>query len=395
MVAISPDGKMAAFIVGSVSRSDTELWVRSLESTVSRRLEAADGAVLPFWSPDSRRIGFFTNSKLKTIAATGGRAETLCDATGARGGAWSPSNVIVFAPDAGGPLFRIPASGGTPTPVTTLDETRKEYGHRFPVFLPDGEHFIFAALPGKSGKFDISAGSLADSSRTPVASMESAPVYAAPGWLLYGRQGVLAAQRFDARTLKTIGDPVSLVDEPTSILDPSTSFTAGPSTSVSAAGTLAYFSAPSTNTTASWYDTTGALIGELALPPGHYETATISPDGKQAILVRSTSPSESALWAVDLARGNPTPISSGPGRNDTPVWSPDSAQVVFAADRDGPQDFFVKTLGDAAPEQPLHRSSVPFRSPAAWSPDGQWIILTQLDPGYRAECLAAAGERQG
>jgi len=381
MVAISPDGKMAAFIVGSVSRSDTQLWVRSLDSTVSRRLEAADGALQPFWSPDSRRIGFFTNSKLKTIAATGGRAETLCDATGARGGAWSPSNVIVFAPDAGGPLYRIPASGGTPTPATTLDESRKEYGHRFPAFLPDGEHFLFAALPGKAGKFEIIAGSLADSLRTMIGSMDSAPAYAAPGWLLYGRQGVLAAQRFDARTLKTIGEPVSLVDEPTSILDPSTSFTAGQSTSVSRAGTLAYFSAPSTNTIASWYDTAGALVGELALPPGHYETGTISPDGTQAVLVRSTSPSESALWLVDLATGNTTPTSSGPGRNDTPVWSPDSARIVFAADRDGPQDFFVKTVGDAAPEQPLHRSSVPFRSPAAWSPDGQWIIATQLDAG--------------
>ena len=394
MVAISPDGKMAAFIVGSVSRSDTQLWVRSLDSTVSRRLEAADGALQPFWSPDSRRIGFFTNSKLKTIAATGGRAETLCDATGARGGAWSPSNVIVFAPDAGGPLYRIPASGGTPTPATTLDESRKEYGHRFPAFLPDGEHFLFAALPGKAGKFEIIAGSLADSLRTMIGSMDSAPAYAAPGWLLYGRQGVLAAQRFDARTLKTIGEPVSLVDEPTSILDPSTSFTAGQSTSVSRAGTLAYFSAPSTNTIASWYDTAGALVGELALPPGHYETGTISPDGTQAVLVRSTSPSESALWLVDLATGNTTPTSSGPGRNDTPVWSPDSARIVFAADRDGPQDFFVKTVGDAAPEQPLHRSSVPFRSPAAWSPDGQWIILTQLDPGtaQNAWLLSASGK---
>ena len=149
MVAISPDGTMAAFIVGSVSRSDTQLWVRSLESTVARRLEAADGALLPFWSPDSRRIGFFTNSKLKTIAATGGRAETLCDATGARGGAWSPSNVIVFAPDAGGPLFRIPASGGTPTPVTTLDETRKEYRPSLPSLSSRWQPLPVRGAPGQ------------------------------------------------------------------------------------------------------------------------------------------------------------------------------------------------------------------------------------------------------
>jgi len=117
-------------------------------------------------------------------------------------------------------------------------------------------------------------------------------------------------------------------------------------------------------------------------------------DGTQAALVRSTSPSESALWTVDLARGTTTPITSGPGRNDTPVWSPDSKRVVFAADRDGPQDFFVKVLGDAQPEQPLHRSTVPFRSPAAWSLDGQWIIATQLDPGtaQNAWLLPASGK---
>jgi len=291
-VAISPDGTMVAFVVGSLTRSDAQLWVRSLDSTTARHLEDAEGAQLPFWSPDSRRIGFFTTSKLKTIAASGGRAEVLCDAPGARGGAWSPSNVIVFAPDAGGPLFRIPASGGTPpAPATTLDAARKEYGHRFPAFLPDGNHFLYASLPGRNGKFDIFAGSLGDASRTLVGSMDSAPVYADPGWLLYARQGVLAAQAFDPRTLQLTGDPVSLPDEPTAILDPALSFTAGRMTSVSLGGTLAYFSAPSMNTTVAWFDAAGQSTGTLNVPPGHYESVTISPDGTHAVLTRSTSPS--------------------------------------------------------------------------------------------------------
>jgi Tol biopolymer transport system component len=380
-VAISPDGTMVAFIVGSLTRSDAQLWVRSLDSTAAHRLEDADGAQLPFWSPDSRRIGFFTTSKLKTIAASGGRAETLCDAPGARGATWSPSNVIVFAPDAGGPLFRIPASGGTPTPVTTLDPARKEYGHRFPAFLPDGEHFLYASLPGRNGKFDIFAGSLSDSSRTLVGSMDSAPVYADPGWLLYARQGVLAAQSFDPRTRRLTGDPVPLPEEPTAILDPALSFTAGRLTSVSLGGTLAYFSAPSMNTTVAWFDSSGQSTGTLNVPPGHYESVAISPDGTHAVLTRSTSPSESALWLVDLARGSALPISSGHGRNDYAVWSPDSTRVVFASDRDGPENQFVKVVGDASPEQPLFQSDVPFKNASAWSPDGQSIVVTQLDAG--------------
>lgn len=304
----------------------------------------------------------------------------LCDAPGGRGATWSPSNIIVFAPDFSGRLYRVPASGGTPQPVTTLDSARKEVGHRFPSFLPDGVHFLFASLPGKAGMFDIFAGSLSDDSRTFVGSMESAPVYADPGWLLYARQGVLAAQPFDAGTRKITGDPVPLDDEPSSILDPATSFTAGRSTSISRTGSLAYFSSPSVNTTATWYDLNGRAVGTLDLPPGHYETASISPDGTHAVLVRSTSPSESALWLVDLARGSASPISSGRGRNDTPVWSPDGTRVVFAADREGPQNLYIKTIGDASPEQPLFRSDMPFKGPTSWSPDGQWITLTQLDP---------------
>jgi Tol biopolymer transport system component len=379
-VALSPDGTMVAFIVGSVNRSQTELWVRPLDSTSARRLEGANGSSLPFWSPDSRRIGFFADGKLKTIAASGGRADVLCDATDGRGAAWSPSNVIVFAPDASGPLHSVPASGGTPQPVTSLDAVRKEYGHRFPTWLPDGRHFLYAALPGKAGRFDIFAGSLDDASRTLVAAMEGAPVYADPGWLLFGRQGVLAAQRFDPVTRQVTGELVLLPDEPSTILDPLTSWTAGQAVSVSLTGGLAYFSAPSTNTTAAWYDANGRHMSDLHLPPGHYEAASISPDGTQAALVKSTSPSESAVWLVDLARGGASPLSSGPGRNDAPVWSPDGARVVFAADRDGVQDLFVKLVGDASPEQPLYRSDALFKMPSSWSPDGQWIVVTQLDP---------------
>ena len=222
-VAVSPDGTMVAFVVGAVNRSETQLWVRSLNSTAARRLEDGDGANLVFWSPDSRRIAFFTASKLKTIAASGGRAEVLTDTPGGRGGSWSPANVIVYAPDATGPLFRISASGGASTPVTTIDASRKQYGHRFPSFLPDGTHFLYAALPGRNGEFDVFVGSLAGGSPTLVGAMESAPIYADPGWLLYARQGLLVAQPFDVTALKLTGDPTSLDDEPSAIMDPALS----------------------------------------------------------------------------------------------------------------------------------------------------------------------------
>jgi Tol biopolymer transport system component len=377
--AISPDGTMIAFVTGSLSQTDSQLWVRDLRSMTARRLEGTDGAQLPFWSPDSRRIGFFTSTKLKTISASGGRAEVLGDAPNGRGAFWTPSNLIVFAPDAGGPLYRIDANGGALSPVTTLDAARKEYGHRFPVLLPDHDHFLYAALPGKNGQFDIFAGSLTDTSRTLVATMDSAPAYAEPGWLLTTRQGALAALPFDARTLKVTGAPVTLGDEPVALLDPSGSFTAGRLVSVSADGSLVYFSGASSNTAAVWMDLSGRRTGSLSLPPGHYDQVAISPDGTRAVVVQSTSPSESALWLADLERGGALPLTSGGGRDDSPVWSPDGTRVAFATDRDGPQQLYVKTVGDAVPERLLFKSDAMFMAPSAWSRDGKWLVFLQLD----------------
>jgi Tol biopolymer transport system component len=380
-LAPSPDGTMVAFTVGTVSRSETQLWVRSLDSLISRRLEGGDGAALVFWSPDSKRIGFLTQGKLKTIARTGGRADVLADAPGPRGGVWTPSNDIIFAPDAGGPLFKVSTNGGQATPITKIDPALKEYSHRFPTLLPDGRHFLYASLPGKGGRFDIYAGSLDDSSqRTLVGSMEAAPMYVEPGWLLYARQGLLAAVPFDARTLKITGDPIPLEDEPASVLDPSISYTAGWSVSVSTTGALAYYSAPSVNTVATWFTAGGVPTGSLNVPAGHYESAAISPDGTRAVLVKSTSPSESSLWLVDLARGGAVPFSTGPGRNDSPVWSPDNNRVVWAADREGAQNLYLKNVNDATPESLFFASDVVFKGPLAWSSDGNWIVLVQLDP---------------
>ena len=160
MVAISPDGRSIAFIVGKPTTPDTQLWVRSLDSTTATRLDDAAGARQPFWSPDGKRIGFFSTTKLKTIAVDRRTQRGDRDAPAARGGTWSSSNIIVFGPSATGPLMQVPAAAGRRSPVTTLDTARKEFSHRFPSFLPDGRHFTYAALPGKDGQFEIFVGSL-------------------------------------------------------------------------------------------------------------------------------------------------------------------------------------------------------------------------------------------
>ena len=378
-VAVSPDGTMVAYVVGGVSRASTQLWIRSLDSLKARRIESADGATLLFWSPDSKRLGFITSDKLKVVSASGGRADTLADFTSGRGGTWSRANVIVYAPNATGPLYRISPDGGRAEPVTKLDAGRKEVGHRMPWFLPDGEHFLYGALPGKDGKYDVFVGSIRDDSKVHIGAFDATPIYAEPGWLLYARQGVLTAVPFDARQLKMTGAAVRLEDEPASILSPTISWTAGHS--LHATGdTLAYDSTPSNNNILTWYDTNGVATGTLNVPPGHWEAIEQSPDGLRAALVKSVSPSESSLWLVDLVRGAVSPFSTMPGRNDSPVWSRDGKRVVWASDRTGTMEFVVENVDDAVPEQVLFSSPALFKNPADWSPDGRWIVMTQLDP---------------
>jgi Tol biopolymer transport system component len=228
-----------------------------------------------------------------------------------------------------------------------------------------------------------------------VGAMEATPVYAHPGFLVSTRRGVLFAQPFNASTLKTTGDPVSLGDQPTLVLDPAVSFTAGRVATATADGSLAYFSAPPVNTAARWIDLQGRPIGSLAIPPGQYSDLSIGPDGRRAVLIRSVSTTESSLWLADLVRGNASQLSAGGGRNDAPVWSPDGTRVIFASDRDGPQDIFVKSVVDPAPEQAFYRSDVLFKNPDAWSRDGQWIVLRTFEMKTQQDIALIPASGQG
>ena len=156
---ISPDGNQLAF-VATDSSGTSRIWVRPLESLAPQLLAGTENAGAPFWSPDSRSIGFFADGKLKKVAIGGGAPEVLCDAPDPRGGAWSKSGLIVFAPVATGPLMKVSAEGGEPTEILKPDSTRHETALRWPEFLPDGKHFLFVSLPAHQGVFDVSVGSV-------------------------------------------------------------------------------------------------------------------------------------------------------------------------------------------------------------------------------------------
>ena len=372
-VAISPDGRMAAFDATD-SSGTSRIYVRPLDSFVSRAVPGTDNATMVFWSPDSRSLGFFADGKLKKTSLLGGEVEALANASNGRGGTWNRDNVIVYAPEGGGPLYRISANGGDPQQVSTLDSTQHETAHRFPWFLPDGKHFLYVSLPARDGKHDVWVGALDSPKRVRVLGAEQAPVYVEPGYLIYPRGRGMVAQRFDAGALAVRGDPVTLPDQ--AGVGQATGYRA-----VTAAqnGTLAYILGRQVNFKLVWFDRTGRQIGTLGLPEANYQGAALAPDGRSAMVVRQDSPAQSNLWMVDLQSAVPTRFTFGQTLDNSPLFWPDGSRLVYPSNPKGRFDLYVKGVTSATPESALVSSDINFKYPNAVTRDGRLLLFEQLD----------------
>ncbi len=384
---ISPDGRTLAFSAASATGT-VSFWVRPLDSLVARPLAGTEDGALPFWSPDGRHLAYFGNNKLSKALIAGGAPEAICPSGDGRGGTWGRDGVIVFAPQAAGPLFRVRESGGEIVSVTVLDEKRQETGHRWPCFLPDGKHFLFVTLPAKQGNFDVFVGSIDAKERKFLFAASSAPIYVEPGYLIYMRDNTLVAQRFDTGGLATTGDPVSLGGAPA----PS-SWTGAPVVSASNDGVLTRWGMGLPNTTLQWYDRAGKAVGEVPVPAGRFEMVRLSPNGKRLAAVRRSGVSASDIWLFDLERPVPTRFTFGPSTNYSVAWSPDGSRIAFASDRFGPDDIFVKSVNGAAEEIAVLKGGALFKEPSSWSADGKTIIFEQPDPktGWDLYLLSADG----
>ena len=208
-LAVSPDGSRIAFV--ATNREGRKLlFVRPLDGLSAKAVEGTDGASYPFWSPDGGFIGFFADGRLKKVPAAGGAVQTLCDAPMGRGGTWNREGVILFTPGAYDGLYRVSAAGGTPVAVTKLDDERREGTHRWPVFLPDGKHFLFLArisvAKSENTENALWAGSLESGAIRKLRRANSSVAYAPPGVLLFMNEGILVAASFDAKRLEFTGD---------------------------------------------------------------------------------------------------------------------------------------------------------------------------------------------
>ena len=370
-LAISPDGKLLAFI-GSDS-THRGLWMRRMDSFDAELLPGTQNASQPFWTPDGRYLAFFNDGKLSRMRVPDGKPEQVCDAPSPRGSAWNARGILVYAPAATGALQRLDRIGGTPTAVTVVDSTAGETAHRWPSFLPDGDHFLYCALPVKDGEFEIHVGSLSSKQRVHVGRMGHSPRYVEPGYLVYERGGSLLAQRFDARKLQLVGDPFAIGAGPSA----ATNLSASPSFTVSATGVVAWVSAGSANTRLVWLDRNGREVGTVDAPPGQWGQVAISPEGRRVCAEQSTTTGATDLWMIETERGTATRLTFGQGDNTNPLWMPDGRSILFSSTRNGRRDIFRRALDGPGVDEAFYQSNVTFKDALDVSPDGKLVIFQQ------------------
>ena len=368
LLNVSPDGRKLAFL------AQGKLWVHFLESGESRALTEATGT--PFWSPDSRFIGYSVPGKLKKIEATGGVPQTVTDYRGLWGAAtWNQDDLIVFSNRRA--LFRVPAAGGIPVQVAEVDPARQDTIAYAPCFLSDGQHFVYTRRSRDERRSSIYLGSVdakpEQQSSRPLVNSFWGPQYApsqdpGTGHLLFISGETLMTQPFDNRRLELMGQAAPIAEQ---IGD-------GRAFSSSKTGVLVFHRSASPDLQLTWYDREGNVLGVVG-DSGYYRSVSLSPDGSRAVSSRNLEGQASNLWVTDLLRGTSARFAPGSTSDLNPIWSPDGNRILFSSNPERPFNLYQKPA-DGVKDTEVLLSSGEDKLPTSWSRDGRFLLYTVIHP---------------
>lgn len=376
--AISPDGRRLAMIANG-GAGELRLYVRPIDGLVPQPLAGTEGASHPFWSPDSRSIGFIarptaegligTQAKLKRIDLASGQVTTLGDVAFSATGTWNADGAILFTPRGTAPIHRIPASGGASSPVTTLDEANGDVQHAHPFFLPDGRHFLFSIVGSRtSGAITtrgVYLGSL-DGQEPPRLIVDGVSMAKyANGHVLFVRSGRLMALPFDVDRAPRTADPIQLAE---GVQDGAFS--------VSTTGVLAYEAVAPVRMHLAWFDREGRRLSTLG-EEADYADVALSRDGSRAaVSLLDVAAGTRDIWVFNVARGLRERVTSDPADDFAPVWSPTGDRLVFSSARQGRVDLFMVSATGLAAESPIATPSLDVgKFAATWSPAGDLLVF--------------------
>jgi serine/threonine protein kinase/Tol biopolymer transport system component len=387
-LAISPDGRTLVFVAGAAGQY--QLWLRPIGSLVSTPIAGTEDASFPFWSPDSRAIAFFTYDKLKTVQTTGGPPVPLCDVVAGKGGSWNRDDVILFADSANFTLRRISAHGGVP-----LDLKRPEAditGHRWPHFLPDGQHFLYTAVNGACcppiQPAVVRVASLdAPEAATTLFQAESSAFFSS-GHVFFLRDQTLMAQAFDLATRQPHGGAFPVAERVSS------EGSRYMSASASNQGTLVFGQGAVPNIQRmTWFNRVGDTLGVLG-DPTTYHSLALSPNEKHIAVARAFGGSADIdLWLFDAVTGNATRLTNTVGLEGSPVWSPDGTRIAYQSQHGGKSSLRLINI-DGSGDALLFESSDSI-SPTSWSRTGDVLAFTRTGASGASDiwALPMSGDR--
>src|SRR5262245_23256445 len=380
-VAVSPDGRRLAFTAATGGK--VQLWVRAFNSAEVKPLAGTEGASFPFWSPDSRFIGFFVPGKLKKIEVSGGLPVTLCDVGVPSGGAWGRDGVILFSALGGAGVSSVSSVGGEVRSVIRPDFNRQETEYVTSCFLPDGRHFLYSKFSAHKEVRGIYLASLDGSVNERLLGDDSNAVYAATGidagYLLFGREGALMAQPFDTARHRLTGEPFPVAGQVGTVLGSTVSIMRRRNFSVSDTGVLVFDPLPGRRRNQLvWVDRGGRIIVSLD-KIDEVAMARLSPDDKRIVVARTeNNGSYTDLWLSDVSAGNLTRFTFNPAQDTYPVWSPDGSRIVWASNREGVLHLYERAASGR--QDALLLKSNYFKFPTDWSRDGRFIIYREINP---------------